>query len=137
MAKRNIESWLTDLGLADHARVFADNRIDFDVLGDLGEDNLRELGLAHGDRKRLMKTIENLSAENPPAAPTVEPGAATVLDGERPPVAVLFADISGFTPLAAERDAEEIHQLLNRFFPPPLVSYKTLAVVWTNISAMR
>ncbi len=32
MAKRNIESWLTDLGLADHARVFADNRIDFDVL---------------------------------------------------------------------------------------------------------
>ncbi len=46
MAKRNIESWLTDLGLADHARVFADNRIDFDVLGDLGEDNLRELGLA-------------------------------------------------------------------------------------------
>ncbi|MFP6699888.1 MAG: adenylate/guanylate cyclase domain-containing protein [Alphaproteobacteria bacterium] len=116
MAKRNIESWLTDLGLADHARVFADNRIDFDVLGDLGEDNLRELGLALGDRKRLMKAIEYLSAENPPAAPTAEPGAATVLDGERRQVAVLFADIFDFTPLAAERDAEEIHQLLNRFF---------------------
>ncbi|MDE0727987.1 MAG: hypothetical protein OSB82_16160 [Alphaproteobacteria bacterium] len=116
MAKRNFESWLTDLGLADHARVFADNRIDFDVLGDLDEDDLRELGLALGDRKRLMKAIENLSAENPSAAPTVEPGAATVLDGERRQVAVLFADISGFTPLAAERDAEEIHQLLNRFF---------------------
>ena len=83
MAKRNFESWLTDLGLADHARVFADNRIDFDVLGDLGEDNLRELGLALGDRKRLMKAIENLSAESPPAATTTEPGAATVLDGER------------------------------------------------------
>ncbi len=67
MAKRNIESWLTDLGLADHARVFADNRIDFDVLGDLGEDNLRELGLAFGDRKRLMKAIENLPAEHRPA----------------------------------------------------------------------
>lgn len=116
MAKRNFESWLTDLGLADHARVFADNRIDFDVLGDLDEDDLRELGLALGDRKRLMKAIENLSAENPSAAPTAEPGAATVLDGERRQVAVLFADISGFTPLAAERDAEEIHQLLNQFF---------------------
>lgn len=77
MAKRNIESWLTDLDLADHARVFADDHIDFDVLGDLGEDNLRELGLALGDRKRLMKAIENLSAENPPAATTAEPGAAT------------------------------------------------------------
>ena len=70
MAKRNFESWLTDLGLADHARVFADNRIDFDVLG---EDNLRELGLALGDRKRLMKAIENLSAENPPAVPEHRP----------------------------------------------------------------
>jgi len=39
-----------------------------------------------------------------------------VLDGERRQVAVLFADISGFTPLAAERDAEEIHQLLNQIF---------------------
>jgi hypothetical protein len=77
MAKRNIESWLTDLDLADHARVFADGHIDFDVLGDLGEDNLRELGLALGDRKRLVKAIENLSAENPPAATTAEPGAAT------------------------------------------------------------
>ena len=73
MAKRNIESWLTDLDLADHAWVFADNRIDFDVLGDLGEDNLRELGLALGDRKRLVKAIENLSADNPPAVPEHRP----------------------------------------------------------------
>jgi len=62
MAKRNFESWLTDLGLADHARIFADNRIDFDVLGDLDEDDLRELGLALCDRKRLIRAIKNLSA---------------------------------------------------------------------------
>ena len=109
MAKLDIAAWLAELGLDDYAQVFADNRIDFDVLPDLGEADLRELGLALGDRKRLLKAIEGLAEA---------PGAQTsgVPEGERRQVAVLFADISGFTRLAAERDAEEIHQLLNHFF---------------------
>ncbi|MBC8241786.1 MAG: AAA family ATPase, partial [Alphaproteobacteria bacterium] len=112
----DIESWLTGLGLEDYVTVFAENRIDFDVLGDLAEADLRELGLALGDRKRLLKAIENMAepAESEPEA--AEPVAEKAHEGERRQVAVLFADISGFTTLAAARDAEEIHQLLNRFF---------------------
>jgi class 3 adenylate cyclase/tetratricopeptide (TPR) repeat protein len=112
MANPDIGIWLADLGLEDYAEVFADNRIDFDVLPDLGEADLRELGLALGDRKRLLKAIEGL-AEAPPVQ---TPSLSAVPEGERRQVAVLFADISGFTRLAAERDAEEIHHLLNRFF---------------------
>ena len=113
----DIDSWLVDLGLGDYAQAFADNRVDFDVLGDLGEDDLREMGLALGDRKRLLKAIESLAGVSvPETAEPVASAAPTVLEGERRQVAVLFADISGFTRLAAERDAEEIHQLLNRFF---------------------
>jgi class 3 adenylate cyclase len=36
--------------------------------------------------------------------------------GERRPVAILFADLAGFTKLTAESDAEEVHRLLGRFF---------------------
>ncbi len=36
--------------------------------------------------------------------------------GERRQVTVLFADISGFTKLSQERDAEDTHALLNEFF---------------------
>lgn len=111
MANPDIAAWLAKLGLEDYGQVFAENRIDFDVLPDLGEEDLRELGLALGDRKRLLKAIEGLGG-----APVAAPAAAGTPEGERRQVAVLFADISGFTRLSAERDAEEIHQMLNRFF---------------------
>jgi class 3 adenylate cyclase/tetratricopeptide (TPR) repeat protein len=42
--------------------------------------------------------------------------AAAPAAGERRPVAVLFADLAGFTKLTSEIDAEEVHRLLGRFF---------------------
>jgi class 3 adenylate cyclase/tetratricopeptide (TPR) repeat protein len=41
---------------------------------------------------------------------------ATAVPGERRPVAVLFADLSGFTALSNELDAEEVHRILSRYF---------------------
>ncbi len=115
MANPEITSWLAEQGLGDYAEIFAENRIDFDVLAELDEADLRELGLALGDRKRLKKAIAELSGET--AADTPPPSAPRApAEGERRQVAVMFADISGFTRLSAERDAEEVHQLLNGFF---------------------
>ena len=45
MVDGDIADWLTEQGLEVHASLFADNRIDFDVLTDLSEADLRELGL--------------------------------------------------------------------------------------------
>jgi len=50
----------------------------------------------------------------PEAAPP--PGALDIPAGERRQVTVLFADLCGFTQLSSELDAEETHDLLNRFF---------------------
>ncbi|MBT5878511.1 MAG: AAA family ATPase, partial [Rhodospirillaceae bacterium] len=119
MANLDIADWLNELGLADYVEIFAENRIDFDVLPELAEADLRELGLALGDRKRLMKAIDGFTNKEVVAAPpndATAPDAPGAPAGERRQVAVLFADISGFTTLSSERDAEEIHQLLNRFF---------------------
>ena len=49
-----------------------------------------------------------LSAEQPP------PRAAIVV--ERRLVSILFADLVGFTPLAEARDAEDVRELLSRYF---------------------
>jgi class 3 adenylate cyclase/tetratricopeptide (TPR) repeat protein len=46
----------------------------------------------------------------PPAAPASAPVA------ERRLVTVLFADLVGFTPLSESRDAEEVRELLSRYF---------------------
>ena len=48
---------------------------------------------------------------------TAAPGAtAAPAVAERRLVSVLFADLVGFTPLAEDRDAEEVRELLSRYF---------------------
>ncbi|HEX6867416.1 MAG TPA: adenylate/guanylate cyclase domain-containing protein [Candidatus Limnocylindrales bacterium] len=57
-------------------------------------------------------------AATPTPATSVPPGgpATTPSGGERRLVSVLFADLVGFTPFAEERDAEEIRDVLSRYF---------------------
>ena len=108
---RSINDWLRAIGLANHAAAFAENRIDFDVLAELTEDDLRDLGVsALGDRKRLMRAIAGLNAGDAPSP------NARADRGERRQVTVLFADISGYTKLSQDLDPEETLALLNQFF---------------------
>ena len=53
----DIGSWLRANRLGKHADLFAANAIDFDVVAELDESDLKELGLPLGDRKRFMKAI--------------------------------------------------------------------------------
>ncbi len=60
-----IQEWLESLGLAKYAKAFAKNEIDFEVLRHLGEDDLRELGLPLGPRKKLLAAIAELGVPEP------------------------------------------------------------------------
>ena len=51
----DVARWLAEQGLGHHAEAFAENGIAGDVLRDLTDADLRELGLNLGDRKRLLK----------------------------------------------------------------------------------
>ena len=53
----DVERWLEGLGLLRHAALFAENLIDFEVLSELTDEDLRELGLALGDRKKLLRAV--------------------------------------------------------------------------------
>ena len=44
----DVERWLQDLGLAQYARTFVENDIDLDVLPDLSDQDLEELGISLG-----------------------------------------------------------------------------------------
>ncbi len=56
------------------------------------------------------------SCGQPLAKPDGDTARPPVTIGDRRQVAVLFADLCDFTRLSAELDAEDIHQLLGRFF---------------------
>src|SRR5215471_11551751 len=74
----------------------------------------------------LAVECPNCGAENPPGkkfcgdcGAQLEPAAAAPVRqavSERRLVTVLFADLVGFTPLSESRDAEEVRELLSRYF---------------------
>ena len=63
----DVGAWLNELGLAEYADAFAMNGVDSEVLRELSNDDLKDLGVARlADRKRLLKAIEGLSGRVAP-----------------------------------------------------------------------
>ena len=62
---------------------------------------------------RLAGTAATARPGTPPARPAASPTPAVA---ERRVVSVLFADLVGFTTIAENRDAEEVRDLLSRYF---------------------
>jgi class 3 adenylate cyclase/tetratricopeptide (TPR) repeat protein len=107
----DVAAWLRDLGLESHIDAFAENGVDAKLLGELNNEDLKDIGIAKlADRKRLLKAIADLAPSSHPH------DASPSQPGEHRQVTVLFADIAGFTKLTTEFGAENIHSLLNRFF---------------------
>ena len=66
---QQIADWLEKLGMSEYAQRFAENRIDFSVLRDLTDQDLKDLGIVLGDRRKLMRAIGDLDAASPAAPP--------------------------------------------------------------------
>ena len=65
-----IAAWLEKLGMSEYAERFAENRIDFSVLRDLTDQDLKDLGVVLGDRRKMLRAIAELgSAFATPPAP--------------------------------------------------------------------
>jgi hypothetical protein len=63
--------WLEQTGLAQYAEIFVANDIDLDLLDTLSDEDLKELGLSLGHRRRLLRAIAERSAIVPSAMPPV------------------------------------------------------------------
>jgi class 3 adenylate cyclase/tetratricopeptide (TPR) repeat protein len=111
----DIGAWLKGIGLEEYAEAFAENGVDADLLPELTNEDLKDIGITRlADRKRLLKAITGLSEGNKHSEAISSHSIA--LEGERRQVTVLFADLSGFTQLSNELGAEATHGLLNRYF---------------------
>ena len=56
----DIASWLARLGLDKYTEVFTANEVDLDALRHLSEDDLKELGLPIGPRRKVLAAIAAL-----------------------------------------------------------------------------
>jgi class 3 adenylate cyclase/tetratricopeptide (TPR) repeat protein len=116
---RDISEWLEDLGLGKYADAFAENEIDFDALPHVTEEDLKEIGIALGARRKLLAAIAALADDgfkNVFSSDTAVIQTTPEIPSEQRQVTVLFADLEGFTQLSGELGAEETHALLNRYF---------------------
>jgi predicted ATPase/class 3 adenylate cyclase len=112
---RSIEEWLASLGLAEYASRFAEHRIDFSILGDLTDRDLKdELGIVVlGDRRRLLRAIAELAkpASAIPQLPRA-PEAGPRDQAERRQVTVMFSDLVGSTALSTGMDPEDLREVI-------------------------
>jgi class 3 adenylate cyclase len=134
---QQIADWLKKLGMSEYAQCFADNRIDFSVLPELTDQHLKDLGIALGDRLKLLRAIREIadtipaslqpvateltSTERRQPAPILAVAtppsisAAAEATGERRYLTVMFCDLVGSTSISAGLDAEEWRDLVGAY----------------------
>ena len=115
----DIRTWLDENGLGKYTGEFIAQDISVDLLPDLSDADLKELGVALlGDRKRLLKAAAPRPAqpaEMPPARVAPAPGPALQSDeGERRHATVMFSDLTGYTALNEAFDPEEVEEVMAR-----------------------
>src|SRR6516225_9407749 len=122
-AAEDLRRWLHTIGLEELADTLAANDIDLDLLPELSDADLKELGLSLGHRRRLLRAIgEMASVRRPPAVSTIAPASesgpsadSTAREAERRQVTVLFCDLVGSTELSGRYDPEYLRELLRRY----------------------
>ena len=72
-----VEEWDHDFAaeVGKHFAAFAEGEIDFEILPDLDDGDLKDLGLPVGPRKKILKAIAALGASDA-QAPAEAPGAS-------------------------------------------------------------
>ena len=77
---QQIADRLEKLGMSEYAQRFVENGIDFTVLPDLTDQDLKDIGVLLGHRRKLLRTIAQLNEVEkgppkaaPPATTPVKP----------------------------------------------------------------
>jgi class 3 adenylate cyclase len=103
-----IGEWLSSHGLSEYADRFVENRIDLSILPDLTDEDLKELGIFLGDRRRLLRLIADLAPK--PQFPALL-GSQRLEEAERRQITVMFADLVGSTALSTGIDPEDLRDV--------------------------
>jgi len=102
---------LEKLGLAQYAQRFDENGIDFSVLRDPMDQDLKGIGVCLGHRRKMLRAIGKLSA---PATP--QPAAAILPrrwdSAERSRRAEMFCDlVVGSTEMSNQLDPKDLREI--------------------------
>jgi class 3 adenylate cyclase len=111
-----VRKWLDTIGLAQYADAFETNDLDIDLLGQVDDQLLKDIGVSSaGHRLRIRNAIAKLGAQvqsESTDGALVAAGAATA---ERRQVTVMFSDLVGSTALSARMDPEDLREVISAY----------------------
>ena len=118
-AMQEVADWLRKLGVDQYAESFAQHDIDFSILPDLSDQDLKELGVASlGHRRQLFRAIAELTHGEPSLSKTIAELTAPTAPrdpAERRHVTVMFSDLVGSTALSARLDPEDLREVISAY----------------------
>jgi class 3 adenylate cyclase len=113
---QQIADWLKQLGMSEYVQCFAENKIDVSVLRHLTDQDLKDIGVPLGHRRKMLAAISDLGGATPV---TTEPAAGAEPKpqetAERRQVTVMFSDLVGSTALSARMDPEDLREVISAY----------------------
>lgn len=102
---QGLDDWLASHGLGHLHQALSDADISTDLLGDLSDEDFRELRISLGDRKRLRRALSE--AQSAPVPPDSQ--------AERRHMSIMFVDLVDSTRISREIDPEQMAELLRAY----------------------
>src|SRR5262244_2979572 len=109
-----IADWLEKLGMSEYTQSFTEHRIDVSVLRHLTDQDLKDIGIPLGHRRKILAAIGELTGTAPaiPKFAGTESGADAA---ERRQITVMFCDLVGSTALSARMDPEDLREVISAY----------------------
>ena len=96
----DVGDWLRGLGLGQYEALFRESDIDAEVLPELTDQHLKDLGVSFGHRLKMVRAIRDLIGDAPVKAQSDAPAGPKPQDvAERRQLTDMFRDLVGSTAL--------------------------------------
>ena len=109
-----VAEWLASIGLSEYAQRFGENAIDLSIVRDLTEQDLKDLGVLLGHRRKMLRAIAELEGE---AQRATQAGTRLApRDGaERRQLTIMFCDLVGSSALSTRLDPEDLRTVMSAY----------------------
>src|ERR1700736_6212633 len=108
-----IAEWLASIGLGEYAQRFGENAIDLSIVGDLTEQDLKDLGVLLGHRRKMLRAIAEFKGDVLPTPPGTQPTPRD--SAERRQLTVMFCDLVGSSALSVRLDPEDLRAVIGAY----------------------
>ena len=109
-----IAEWLASIGLGEYSQCFAENAIDLSVVPDLTEQDLKDLGVFLGHRRKMLRAIADMKG-SVLATPLPGPKPVPRTDAERRQLTIMCCDLVGSSELAVRLDPEDLRRVIGAY----------------------